>query len=692
MATVTAAVEVHEFKEIKLAITNRVNEFIKAGKQLFVLGIDRDLLWETYINAYPNEGGEKQHHTCSACRQFIKNCGALVTINANYELESIWDVVIQDEMYAQVAQVMKNLVDTYTIANKFLTSETHQGVDHNHQALETKPGLKDFKLIRLDHFFFQLKTNDTKHFRNKGAIGESLNDANTGQSVFKRGLEELTLDSVDTVLDLVNQKSIYTGGIGDPKKTLTEFRKLIVAYQAVPVNLKHNFTWAHADSHVARTRNTALGTLLQALSEGEEELEVAVKKFEKMVGGENYKRPTALISKAMIAQAEKTIVELGLENSLHRRAAKIEDITVNNVLYVDRSTRAKISTGSVFDGLRETVPNKPKTFDRVKEVSLDTFLADILPTANKLELYLDNRLTSGNLVSLVAPEYPDAPSLFKWDNGFSWCYQGITADSVKEKVKAAGGKVEGLLRCSLEWYNYDDLDLHLTCPGGKHIYFSNRRDAGGYLDVDENAGRGKTRTPVENIIFENTLAIGQYALWVHNYTQRENIDFGFKVEHEFQGNLLTFESAVSPVKDGRINVVSFQYTKDKQIVITKSMPHTASSKEVWGLTTNEFYPVKIAMLSPNHWDGNEGMGNKHVFFMLEGAKNDGPIRGFFNEFLPNHLSSHRKVFEALASKLNVDKKEGQEELSGVGFSTTMPNSFIVRVNTNSVQSMLKVMV
>lgn len=44
---------------------------------------------------------------------------------------------------------------------------------------------------------------------------------------------------------------------------------------------------------------------------------------------------------------------------------------------------------------------------------------------------------------------------------------GSVADSFKEKVKAAGGNVDGFMRCSLHWFNYDDLDLHVTEPGGR---------------------------------------------------------------------------------------------------------------------------------------------------------------------------------------------------------------------------------
>ena len=81
------------------------------------------------------------------------------------------------------------------------------------------------------------------------------------------------------------------------------------------------------------------------------------------------------------------------------------------------------------------------------------------------------------------------------------------------------------------------------------------------------------------------------------------------------------------------------------------------------------------MESPNHW--TDKIGNRHVFFVLDGAKNDETTRGFFNEFLKEDLDKNRKVFEVLGSKLTVEPSDKQ--LTGVGFSDTQRNSVICKV-------------
>ena len=86
----------------------------------------------------------------------------------------------------------------------------------------------------------------------------------------------------------------------------------------------------------------------------------------------------------------------------------------------------------------------------------------------------------------------------KWDNNFSWSYSGEVTDSIKERVKAAGGNVTGDLCCRLAWDYTDDLDLFIVEPDGGKIYFGNRGTPsrnGGKLDVDANGGSGIARIP-----------------------------------------------------------------------------------------------------------------------------------------------------------------------------------------------------
>jgi hypothetical protein len=300
----------------------------------------------------------------------------------------------------------------------------------------------------------------------------------------------------------------------------------------------------------------------------------------------------------------------------------------------------------------------------------------------------------GNLMALTAPVHPEPRQLFRWTNDFAWSYGGNVADSIRERVKKAGGRVEGAtLRISLSWRNYDDLDIHVHEPAGRgaaslhdHIYFGNKRGrTGGVLDVDMNAGTGTTREPVENVVWTNRVPDGAYRVVVNNYSQRETSDVGFVVEVECGGKLshFTYNKTVRNRED--VAVVTL-HMKDGVIERVEAgapgITSAAVKQEKWGLTTEKFVKVNAVTLSPNYW-GENAVGNKHTFFVLDGCKCDEDLRGIYNEFLHPWLEAHRKVFEVIGDKTKCQPTESQ--LAGLGFSSTKKDSVVIRVRSGKSQ-------
>jgi len=498
--------------------------------------------------------------------------------------------------------------------------------------------------------------------------------------VFLRSLQTITSEAVDTVLELIAQNGLYRGQ--EHKATLTAFKQAQTAYNKLNEAGKGVFAWGKASSlpgAVTKIRNTSIGTLLVDLSEGKD-LEKAVKAFESMVAPTNYKRPTAIVTKSMIEAAKTKIAELGLGSALERRYATIDDISINNILYANRNAR-KSMNADVFDELMSKASVKTQSLSKVEDVSIDKFLAEILPKAESIEVLVENKHVP-HLVSLVAPADATANRLFKWGNPFSWSYNGDVTDSIKERVKAAGGNVTGDLCCRLAWFNHDDLDFHMIEPTGNEIDFRNKgiSGCGGKLDVDMNAGMGTTREPVENIFYgdKKKMKEGMYYLNVNQWSKRETKDVGFEVEMDFMGTVTKFSHPAAVPQGSTVTVVEFRYSHKDGITILKSLPATTSGKgkEVWGITTQTFQPVNVVMLSPNYWD-DKPVGNKHLFFMLEGCKNDAEARGFYNEFLTEELTAHRKVIEMVGAKMRTEKSE--QQLSGLGFSSTQHGNLTCRV-------------
>lgn len=673
-----------DFHHLRAPVEARFNAMTKLD--LFCVEVHGDELWERYLASFPPGSDpiylKRTQHDCNCCKKFIRDVGGVVALKDG-KLTSIWDITSSEPAYQAVANAMAELVKSRAIKEPFLHYEKQVGTEKSRKLVDGKT------VETFSHFFAQIpwrpNTGRTYFMAGKD-IATALGKAIDLRNLFLRGLTTLTQDALDTVLELIAEKSLYRGE--QYEGTVKAFSAKKAEFAKLPEGEQRElYAWAHYDKlhpPVAGIRNTAIGTLLIDLSEGVD-ADVAVRKFEKTVAPENYQRPTSVVSQAMVNKARETIAQLGLLESMDRRHARLSDVSIENVLWADRGAR-KIMEGDIFDGVATKVSTNVKNLDKVETIGVDAFLRDVLPKAETIEVMLENK-HAGNLMSLIAPKHASAKPLFKWGNGFSWTYNGEVADSmIKERVKRAGGNVTGDLCCRLSWSNYDDLDFHMVeSPNriGKYeIYYGNRSrpsPSGGMLDVDMNAGGGHTREPVENIVYADrrTMKEGEYLLYVHQFARREATNVGFEVEIDWLGEVQRF-SYQKPLKTGEnVAVARMRYTAAKGIEFVESLASTPVSREVWGLKTQDFHRVSTVMLSPNYWTDGNGTGNKHWFFMLDGANNTDRPRGFFNEFLVDELAPHRKVIEIVGSKAKVEPSADQ--LSGLGFPSTQRNELLARV-------------
>ncbi|OPZ35122.1 MAG: hypothetical protein BWY99_02334 [Synergistetes bacterium ADurb.BinA166] len=651
---------------------------------VFVADLDGDDLYARYLSSFP-EGTNptfkvNTEHDCACCRHFIRRAGTVVSVMDGV-VRTVWDQAANKASgpYKEVATSLRDAVRAVGIRDLFRVgaNETQFGAQ---QTRSLDVGTQ--KVVTWDHFY----TGDIPRSVRAAMPDSVRGDYRTTVQVFERGLKELSADAVDTVLSLISSNALYRGE--EHKQSVSQFRKMQREFLTKDQRGQALFAWVNAGSPAARFRNTVIGTLVQDISEGRE-LEAAVAGFESKVAPQNYKRTTALITPGMVKKAMETVESLGLEPALERRFAVMSDISVNDVKWVDGAVKP-LMKGGIGDLLMDhaSASSKPgdKDAERAEPIGIDDFMSKILPETTGMEILFTGSHV-GNLMSLTAPKTPDPKQLFRWSNDFAWSYGGNVADSIKERVKKAGGQVTGTLRISLSWYNFDDLDLHVHEPEGRgmnsvagHIHFRNKTGrTGGKLDVDMNAGTGTTREPVENVIWTEKVPDGPYRVVVNNYNQRETSNPGFVVEIESGGKVSHFSYNKSVRSQQDIPVCTVHVKTGLVERIDPGDPGISSSsisQEKWGLTTEKYAKVSAVTLSPNYW-GDNAVGNKHFFFVVEGAKNDEPTRGFYNEFLHPRLEPHRKVFEVIADKTKCQPTEGQ--LSGLGFSSTKKDSFLVRV-------------
>lgn len=681
-----------KFFEFNQRLNLNLQKVLDNAKCLFETDADKDKIWDIYLSSFPSAANPlyrvRSVHDCSCCRHFLKQIGHVVWIDDDLNVRSIFEFDANSHDYQPVIDKIAEYVKSCNIVGRFLTSSNTIGTQKNLEVLD------DGTITTYNHFYVNIASSNVFHRGNGDVLNAMKSDYNTTFGVFQRSLEAISLEAVDTVLELIDSNSLYRGA--EFKTMISTFRKHKIAYDALNDELKPIYCWKNLESvgqTVGRIKNHAIGTLLVDITDGEE-LDTAVRKFESVVAPVNYKRPDKVFTQRMLDDAKKTIESLGYIDSLPRRFATIDDVAVNNVLYVNRNVKKDAAT-SVFDDLSKEAKTKPQKFSRVQEIDVESFVNNVLPHAKDLELYLESR-HSPNLMSLIAPVNPDAPTMFKWNNGFSWAYTGNVADSdIRENVKKAGGKVDGALRFSIQWndgiiHDGNDLDAHCITPEREHIFFGRKYSRCGALDVDIIHPRLNTPA-VENIVFspKRDMSPGVYHFYVNVYSYRCGAS-GFRAEIEADGVVHRYDYSMDVDRSGRdIRVASVTLNRDGTFDIKDELDSSVSSAEMWGIKSNQFVSVSAVMYSPNYWDEQQGVGNKHYFFFLQNCVNPDQPNGFYNEFLKDSLMKHRRVFEALGGKMSVEQTDNQ--LSGLGFSSTKHDSIIVKVK-GSVEQIMKVLI
>ena len=633
---------------------------LNSNNSLFELDVIKNELYNLYLDNLPED--IRQEHTCHCCRNFINNYGHVVSYDSEGSITSLWDTTIENE-YSLSFNKMHHLLTTRSIKNLFTTQYEFAGIDHNFQLID---GVSH----RWDHFSSPIHTKHLIH-----GNGSKVNDFKSNHknlvTNFNRCLTEFTLPAIKTVIELI-EGGLYRGR--EKRDVLIKLNNIKTLYD---VQSSHIFPWIHFNKRLALW-GSSIGVLIKNISDGLD-VSVSVSKYEAMVAPQNYKRSKSIVTHGMIDKAREKLSELGYEQSIYRRFATSDDLTIDNLIYIDRG---KFVEADPFTDISNNIsPN----IRNLTHCTMDQFLTEVVPQADFIEIKMDIENES-NLMSLLAPVHEDSPSLFKWPSKLSWDYNGNVTDSIRDRVQKAGGSVTGELRASLSWFNKDDLDIHVYEPDGNRIFYSEpyNKSRNGLLDVDMNV-TNPVENAVENIVFKDRYRTleGTYRVDINNYTKvcSDPKKQGFTVQLECHDVIMDFTCNQMLSTRQTIEAVQFNYSHTGGISNVKTkLQYGSKHKAVWGLEVDRFHEVTHILKSPNYWDDiSKGEGNLHHFFILKDAINDTKARGIYNEYLCSELYSHRKVFEVLAASLNIESSNIQ--LSGLGFSSTQKGkTFIARVN------------
>lgn len=685
---------------------------MEATGMLFRVNLTGAQIWTMYLKSFSKENDPvfrdpaSSVHNCNLCNNFLRRYGNIVAIDNDNKIMTLFDFDITGE-YEDSVKVMGENIRKAVIENVFFETFTELHSLPYEKTVKTATKFKlgtDVSYKRYTKaeadLYGVVKENEDRTFNHfslslgKAFVdmsGNSIEAIQAGhrdaKNVFQRAMEEISLDTLMLVRDLINQGSLLDGETHLHK--VNKFIPLKKEYDKVPSEDRDNWCWVKSrDLPFAKFKNELIGVLCSDLAEGME-LNKACQAWNKRVDPANYMKAKAPITQKQIDEAKGFVSDNGYEASFNRRHATVEDIKVTEIKHI-RAGDGTIEEKSIFDKVKSNKSrHKKNEFEGIEEVSIGKFMKDILPGCTLVEAYLQNN-QEGNLVTMTTSADDSSKPIFKWANNYSWTYEGNLAGKsmIKDAVASQGGKVDGVLRFSIMWcgegsQDNSDLDAHCNEPNGNVIYYSRSKSpyTGGNLDIDiqnpiAHKQRGK-RDVVENITFPSLdrMKDGVYTFRVHQFSARKSE--GFQAEIEFGGEIFSYTWSKPIGSKKYVDVAKVRLTNGL-FSIEHLLPETSTSKELYGLETNHFHKVNLMCLSPNHWGENE-VGNKHFFFMLEGCKANQPLRSFHTENLKTDLLDHRKVMEVLGNTNMLEPIEAKH-LSGLGFNATVRDELIVKLS------------
>ena len=139
-----------EFVKFKRAVHAQFNQLAAGADMLFLTNVDKDALWDCYLNSFPEE--ERQSHNCNNCKHYIRHYGRVVAIKDN-KVVTMWENLQLDEPYATVARNLDALVKSKPIVDVFITCDYELGVDRNNAYIDSLQGPK---VITWNHLYYHM--------------------------------------------------------------------------------------------------------------------------------------------------------------------------------------------------------------------------------------------------------------------------------------------------------------------------------------------------------------------------------------------------------------------------------------------------------------------------------------------------------------------------------------------------------
>lgn len=357
---------------------------------------------------------ERNIHTCSACRRFVENFGALATVADDGAITAaMWRHDMVPTFYAPAITALQNAVAHARITKPFLSPEKIWGLPHTGE---------------WTHFSVQ---NPRIYTGRPLTAGQAMAAKREDFKTVVAALADFTPDMLAEAMRLLQAEALRSSEkfIG-PVRWLQELHT--ARGSAKNGRLKDNLLWraiATAPDGYCHPRASVVGSLLEDIAAGLPFAEIKAR-FDAKLHPLRYQRPLAAPSAGNIAQAEKIVEAMGIAPSLERRFARLDECETAWRPTVPKET---LRNGRVFDHLSPKGESAVGAVDMpTQTMTWDKFSRTVLPTAEAMQMRVPGR---GNFIALTAAANNDAPPILKWDreearNTIAWyVYNGGSSAS-----------------------------------------------------------------------------------------------------------------------------------------------------------------------------------------------------------------------------------------------------------------------
>lgn len=437
--------------------------FCNDGEEaLFTTDIEN--LYDVFLNNLPLY--VRQTYNCRACRNFVNRYGSLVHVNDNGYLEPVmWIYAGSSSIFENAVEAVIEAITNAKVTGVFITSEKTLGTP--------KTGIWEHMAVNVPKRMIY----SGRLYTASQVSAEKLEDF----KMLAKAVNDYSIETVESAVNLLRSDYMYRGN-----KILGIAEWFLDVQKSAKNNRnRRNILWkkvATAPSGFCHISSSMIGTLLDDISEGMP-IEDVQRRFNEKMDPLKYQRPQVAPSAGNVARAEKIVAELGLENSLKRRFARLDEI---ETIWKPAGKTYKLTTDTVSSGVFSDIKTKEST---VKKQSTDyastntmtwvKFQRTVLPNAKKIELDVSGGKNSYS--ALVTADDPSAAPIICWDteehrNPFNWYLYAGGSDAIRWGLHSLGTvEVTGIALQPNMWqpgYEHNGEGVFFILSGCKDQYNS----------------------------------------------------------------------------------------------------------------------------------------------------------------------------------------------------------------------------